>query len=231
MASQWVGSMPPPPGVEPNLVDPPSRLSNNIALHTVCLTLTSLLLATRLYTRIAINKTGLGLDDYFCVTSWGLSIAFSALMIKSYTYGVGRHIWDEPASWLVDALKWFSIANCLYLVLTACIKLTFLIFYYRIFSPQVQMRYWIIGGMIVVTCLNTGLFFATVFKCAPVTKEWSSYLPGHCLNHIILPYLSGVSSSATDIFILVLPIRLLWNLNMSLDRRLRISAVFGVGIL
>lgn len=63
MASQLGGSMSPPAGVEPNLVDPPSQLSNNIALHTICLTLITVLVAIRLYTRIAINKMKLGLDD------------------------------------------------------------------------------------------------------------------------------------------------------------------------
>lgn len=63
MASQWGGSIPPPPGVEVNLVDPPSQLPNNIALHTVCLTLATTLVAIRVYTRLGITKARLGLDD------------------------------------------------------------------------------------------------------------------------------------------------------------------------
>lgn len=63
MASQWGGSIPPPEGVEVNLVDPPSQLPNNIAMHTVCLTLVTMFVAIRVYTRLGINKARLGLDD------------------------------------------------------------------------------------------------------------------------------------------------------------------------
>lgn len=163
-------------------------------------------------------------------------------------------MWDEPAAWLIDALKvrrphvknlaifgysqlkfslsqWFTIASLLYIPLTGCIKLAFLFFFYRIFSPQRTMKYWIIGGIIFVVCLNLGIFFGTLFTCSPIEKYWNSALSGHCIDSIILPYLSGASSSAMDIFILLLPIRPLWALNMSLARKLRVLAVFCVGLL
>jgi hypothetical protein len=65
MASQWAGdgAIPPPPGIEPNLVDPPSQLNSNIALHAVCLSVVTILLAVRLYTRISLVRANLGLDD------------------------------------------------------------------------------------------------------------------------------------------------------------------------
>lgn len=62
MATQWLGSIP-PPGVEPNFVDPPSQLHGNIALHTVCLTVVTAVVAMRLYTRSFIIRSSLGVDD------------------------------------------------------------------------------------------------------------------------------------------------------------------------
>lgn len=63
MASQWLGSIPPPPGVEPNFIDPYDHMTENIALHTVLLTLTTLAVGMRLYTRLRITKAKLGVDD------------------------------------------------------------------------------------------------------------------------------------------------------------------------
>lgn len=93
------------------------------------------------------------------------------------------------------------------------------------------MKYWIIGGIIFNISLTIALFFGTLFSCLPVEKAWNSTLPGHCIDPIILPYLSGASSSAMDIFILILPIPPLWALNMSLNKRLKVLAVFCVGLL
>lgn len=63
MATGWLGSIPPPIGIDPNFVDPPSQLHGNIALHTVCLTLVTASVAIRLYTRLFITKVPLGVDD------------------------------------------------------------------------------------------------------------------------------------------------------------------------
>jgi hypothetical protein len=63
MATAWVSAIPPPPGVKPNIVDPKGQLDANTALHTICLTLVTSVVAIRLYTRIAITKASLGLDD------------------------------------------------------------------------------------------------------------------------------------------------------------------------
>ena len=63
MTSQWLGSMPPPPGVEPNFIDPYDHMKENIALHSVLLTITTLAVGMRLYTRSIITKAKLGVDD------------------------------------------------------------------------------------------------------------------------------------------------------------------------
>lgn len=65
MASGWTGPgvIPPPPGVTPNFIDPPGQLGSNIALHAVCLTLVTIAVGMRLYTRLFVTRSGLGLDD------------------------------------------------------------------------------------------------------------------------------------------------------------------------
>lgn len=63
MATGWLGAIPPPLGVEPNFTNPTSQRDANIALHTVCLTLATASVALRLYTRVFITKTSLGVDD------------------------------------------------------------------------------------------------------------------------------------------------------------------------
>ena len=65
MASQWFtgGALPPPPGVEPNFEDPPSQLHGNIALHASFLSVATIVVAMRLFTRLRILRMKLGIDD------------------------------------------------------------------------------------------------------------------------------------------------------------------------
>ncbi|KAL6877132.1 GPCR, PTH11-type [Trichoderma novae-zelandiae] len=209
MTSQWLGSLPPPPGVEPNFVDPYDHMTENIALHSVLLTLTTLAVGMRLYTRSIITKAKLGVDDYFCI---------------------GRHLWNVPIQWVTDMLKFFTIGSYIYLLASGSVKLTFLFFYYRIFSGSTKMRYLILAGIVLTLGFTISLFFGTVFSCIPVERAWNPIVPGHCLNPVYLPYVSGVSSSALDLYTLVLPVPVVVGLNMDLKRKFKVVAVFGIGL-
>ncbi|PTB66043.1 GPCR, PTH11-type [Trichoderma citrinoviride] len=230
MTSQWLGSMPPPPGVEPNFIDPYDHMKENIALHSVLLTITTLAVGMRLYTRSIITKAKLGVDDYFCVISYFLTVGFSVFMFLCYHKGIGRHLWNVPVQWVVDMLKFFTIGSYIYLLASGCVKLTFLFFYYRIFSGSTKMRYLIIAGIVLTFGFTTSLFFGTVFSCIPVERAWNPIVPGHCLNPVYLPYVSGVSSSALDLYTLILPVPVVVGLNMDLKRKFKVVAVFGIGL-
>lgn len=141
--------------------------------------------------------------------------------------------WLRSEYYLINPIydQIYTMATWVYLILATCIKLTFLFLYRRIFSPQTTTKYFINGGIVFVACLNTGLLFSTIFMCSPVARSWNSALDGHCINPKVLPYFSGVTSFLTDIYILILPIPLLWRLNMGRKRKFRLAVIFGTGLL
>lgn len=93
------------------------------------------------------------------------------------------------------------------------------------------MRYLVILGIVLVVGFSLSLFFGNVFSCIPVEKAWNPIVPGHCLNPVYLPYVSGISSSALDLYTLVLPVPVLVGLNMDLKRKVKVIAVFSIGLL
>ncbi|KAI0451111.1 hypothetical protein F5B21DRAFT_488212 [Xylaria acuta] len=232
MSSQWSqGVIQPPEGVTPNFVDPPNQIEQSIPVHVVFLTLTTLCVAMRLYTRVHVSRVGLGIDDYLCIFSYAATVTWTAVLFEAFRWGIGRHIWDEPAVWLVSALKYQTIASQIYTIASTAIKLSLLFLYRRLFNLKTKpiTRAAINGGIVVVFLFNLGLFLGIVFFCIPVQKAWDNSLDGHCSSPAPLSYLSGVWNVVVDIYILVLPIPLVWDLNMSLKRKLRLIAVFGVG--
>jgi hypothetical protein len=128
--------------------------------------------------------------------------------------------------------QFFTIAQYIYLALSLFIKLTLLAFYYRVFSLQRTTTKWVLHGVIaLVVVLNGGIFFATLFNCNPRERSWDPTVPGECIDPKILPWLSGASSSLTDIFVLFFPLPILWGLNMSPEKKAKVVAVFGLGLL
>lgn len=57
MTSQEMhGAVPPPPGVTPNFVDPPSLRNYDYASKAICVFLTTSIVAMRMYTKVALVK-------------------------------------------------------------------------------------------------------------------------------------------------------------------------------
>ncbi|KAM0795823.1 hypothetical protein BDR22DRAFT_919339 [Usnea florida] len=200
----------PPPGKQSNFVNPQTSMKRAIALHTICLFLVTVCVAIRLYTRLFITRK-LGMDD-------------------GDARGIGRHSWDVPVvDYSPGILSVLIYSGFVYLLLVGIIKLSCLVFYRRVFSPSQTAKWFISAGMGFVVSAYIALFFANIFECSPVRKSWYPELPGHCLHPGGLPWASGAINVVSDIFVVVVPIPCIWQLNMKLQRKLRILALFSLG--
>ncbi|KAI0879953.1 uncharacterized protein GGS22DRAFT_101847 [Annulohypoxylon maeteangense] len=231
MSSQWSqGVVPPPAGVEPNFINPENQMAGNIVIHTIFLTLSTLSVIMRIYTRLYVSRVTLGVDDYLCLLAYAATATYSGLLLTCFHWGIGRHIWDEPAIWLIPALKFQTIAAQIYFVATTVIKLSLLFLYRRIFNLQKTAKWFVNGGIVLVTLMGVSILLAIIFFCFPVEKAWNNSIPGHCSSPAPVSYLSGAWNAFVDIYVLILPIPLLWGLNMGPKRKIRLGAVFGIGI-
>ena len=124
------------------------------------------------------------------------------------------------------------IAELIYSPLVALIKLSCLLFYWRVFNPRQALRLTIGGAMCLLLCTYTGLFFANLFQCIPIEKNWDPRVTrGHCVKAKVLPYTSGALNVASDICVLLLPTPAIWALNMKSRQKLRLITIFSLGIL
>lgn len=70
-----------------------------------------------------------------------------------------------------------------------------------------------------------------LFACRPRNKFWNPLKKGSCFNYYDLNLNTGFFNIISDFAILILPIPSIWNLNVSLKKKLRILAVFATGLL
>lgn len=112
-------------------------------------------------------------------------------------------------------------------------KLSLLLLILRIFlSVQRGVLWWVtILLMAVNGIFYIIFFFVPIFLCSPRAKIWNQDMPGRCLQPKILYLASAIFNMVSDIAMLSVPIYLIWNLQMSVQRKIGLSLIFGTGSL
>ena len=68
--------------------------------------------------------------------------------------------------------------------------------------------------------------------CVPIAYAWNRTLSGgHCANRETGYLVVGIVDAITDFFILILPIPVFWNLQVSRLRQISLMIIFGIAIL
>jgi hypothetical protein len=103
--------------------------------------------------------------------------------------------------------------------------------YRRIFGPQTTVNYIINGGMVFNIIAYTALFFTSLLTCMPLERRLNPFANGNCLPSGVTAYMSGAINVLTDAFVVLLPVPVIWKLNMPLSRKIRALAIFSLGIM
>ena len=68
-----------------------------------------------------------------------------------------------------------------------------------------------------------------IFQCVPVKASWDTSIHGTCVDLATEYFVAGITNVLTDIIILVLPIPLVWQLQVSVQKRWLIYGTFMLG--
>lgn len=129
-----------------------------------------------------------------------------------------------------DPQKALTAAEVLRNTANSCVKLSVLHLYLTIF-PTRHLRYAILTVMIVVTCYWAISLLRMVFICHPVAYEWNKNIEGGtCLNTTAAYYSVSAINLGLDLVIIILPMPILWTLQMPIAKKVAISIIFGMGI-
>ncbi|UKZ76613.1 hypothetical protein TrVFT333_004320 [Trichoderma virens FT-333] len=195
----------PPPGVVPNFVNPESLAGGIVATAVVMLTWSSIFVAVRIW----MNWRNFKLVDYFAIIGCILNAAYTGLLLSVNRYA--RHQWNVPICWYTAT--YMKLIFSFGMLLGPAIffsKAAILLLYLQIFSAHRAMR---ISVYIVMVLL--------------VLDYWS----GEFLEIAFAAPRPGGLALFIDIAIFVLPLPILWRLNMPLRRRIALCAVFFTALM
>lgn len=226
-----IPSAPPPKGIRPNFVNPPTLETEIIAVTVVSSALALGLVYIRVYSTLRITRSA-WYDDTACVCAIVFSLAFGGLLIS--TKDKAKHGWDLPIISLSSTYLKIIIAETMLRSLGILFsKLSILLLLLRLFASVQRSRYSIYIA-IVWTSLISGLSIVIAAAlCSPRSGEsfGDRHVQRRCARQSTWAVVQGSMNVLLDFFILYIPLPVVWNLQMGSRRKWGVLAIFMTGLM
>ncbi|KAL9576735.1 MAG: hypothetical protein Q9212_006856 [Teloschistes hypoglaucus] len=172
-----------------------------------------------------LSGTRLWYDDYIMGVGWMFASTTGICYYIALRYGLGQHVQQVPPKDLENFLICNWIFQLSWTATFPTVKIAVLILYYRLF-PGKTFRWVIYGiGTFLLLLLVAGLA-GMVFQCIPVQSIWMPQLEHHCFDQMAFYIATGSLNLVTDFFVVLMPIPILWGLQLPPARKYGLVAVF-----
>lgn len=224
----------PPPGLIPNF-DSPSKLNPSaVAIIIFCMTLATIAVAIRIYTKICLFKS-LMYEDYAILLAWVGEVGLFALSMLDLEDNGGKHMWNIQLRNLFYLLYWENIFSICYGIVVLLIKCSILLQFLRIFAPVRNVNMTLYATIhTMIWSISLFYFIVTISAiaiCSPRQKTWDKLITTrHCFSTDAVVMATGIFNVISDFAVLILPMFPTWRLQTPLKKKLGIMAIFGTGI-
>lgn len=176
------------------------------------------------------GRNGITLDDYLIVLATICVIGECATgLILGPPNGMGRHVIVLDEHNLLMVRKGDYIFSHFYDIALASVKLGILAFYYRVFAVPIFRRI-VIATAAFVFCWGIGITVTLALFCHPIEAFWDSNVKGQCLDLQKFTYFTNISNLITDFWIFLMPVPVIWHLQLQTKKKLLLSLIFCIGL-
>ncbi|KAI1172989.1 hypothetical protein F4777DRAFT_601123 [Nemania sp. FL0916] len=191
------------------------------------------------------RNAGLKTDDWLILPATISTVAIGVSMVYGTTQqALGYRTKVPPAfagdpfdvtTYQLTTTSKVEFAYAILLPLTlGFVKSSFLFFYMRIFIIQKKsfVNILLLGIVVFVALWAVAFSLATVFGCRlDVEAHWGSThdLETKCMGSMTVVLVLCITDFVADLAIIIIPVPLVWNLNLSTRNKVAISAVFLLG--
>ncbi|KAF2011127.1 hypothetical protein BU24DRAFT_466858 [Aaosphaeria arxii CBS 175.79] len=185
------------------------------------------------------KRTRLSSEDWFIIVAQACLYGLAVLCILQTSIGgAGNKATEWPyashstrISKSPTALKLLISIQCLFAASVASIKISICLFYNRIFpSKQFRIASWITIGL--ASAWAIGYITFVLVSCRPLAYFWNPNIAGGtCVKDRTTPFMViGALDALVDIVILILPLHMLYKLNVRIPDKVALIIIFGTGI-
>jgi hypothetical protein len=206
-----------------------SRVSDIHWFYSVPIAAATISTALRLWAKLY-GKNGVTLDDYLILiaTICLIGECISGLVYGS-PYGMGRHVNVVSAYDQMMVRRGDYVFSHFYDFALVFVKLGILAFYWRVFV-QPFFRSMVLAVAAFVTAWGIGITVTLLVACRPIAAYWDVKIHGECLNLVTFTYFTNISNLCTDVIIFLMPVPMIWNLQLPTRRKLLLMFIFCIGL-
>ncbi|KAJ5414298.1 hypothetical protein N7509_000925 [Penicillium cosmopolitanum] len=200
--------------------------------------LTFLIVSARVFIRLKMLKM-FGADDYLIVIAMALGLAYCGATTASVVAGFGQHqviVLQDPSLDLSMAMLLNNISFLLGILSFTIPKIAVTAMITRIFNPGLVQKiilWTLVSVAAAVSCICIIILFT---MCNPPRALWTPELvqtgQATCKSvWMLIDYaiFTGAVSATVDLYLALYPMLVLMNLQMSLRKRIALSAALGLG--
>ncbi|KAI5919083.1 hypothetical protein F4810DRAFT_519394 [Camillea tinctor] len=187
----------------------------------------------RCYTRLGLVKA-FGADDWTMMAATVSFILFVTCAITGIHYGTGRHFADLETPNIEKAMMYWWLCYVWYCLTMIASKISIGIFLLRIAVQRIH-HYIIYVNLLLTVVTGMVFFFVTLFQCNPIPYFWLRFdgtTQGSCIDVGIiaaLTYLYSAFSVMCDFTFAILPIFLIWGLQMDKRTKFALIPILSMG--
>ncbi|KAI9038843.1 uncharacterized protein KD926_010176 [Aspergillus affinis] len=166
---------------------------------------------------------GIGLFLSYGATAFVIYTAFNGVGVPGDELPQDERIRLQFGSWMIQKFWPPSMAF---------VKLSILVFLRRLLGTLRSIRVGVTCLMVFTVCWALTELFGNIFQCWPVQYYYDTRMNGHCMaGQTKLFQTSAALSLVEDMIILILPMPVVWGLQITTRQKLTLTVVFSLGAL
>ncbi|KAF2875737.1 hypothetical protein BDV95DRAFT_603142 [Massariosphaeria phaeospora] len=178
------------------------------------------------------RKQALKPQDYLVFLSFFCLVGYVIGKYFAIGYGGhGRHVKELNFDEIVITLKLFFAGQWFWATSVASFRVAILLTYMEIFRQKSFRRVAITTAAVVVAYWVACVFTISLL-CRPIAYNWNRKIKGGtCGNTTAIELFSGAFNMVVDIWVVFLPLPLVWRLQMTKQKKWGVTVSFALGLL
>lgn len=115
-------------------------------------------------------------------------------------------------------------------MVNTAVKVSILDLYITIFPNQLfRVTAYII--MVIALCYCLSVILIAILICRPISYSWDKTINGSCVDESTAFIATACLNLALDIAIVVLPLKMVWGLQLAVPKKMALTGIFSLGLL
>ncbi|POR30971.1 Uncharacterized protein TPAR_08825 [Tolypocladium paradoxum] len=192
-----------------------------------------LVVGLRMWYRAVVRKN-VAWDDYCMAAAMTVMFVEMMIIIPEVVLGAGRHVqFIKPESNIAKGLHLNFVTQPLSIIALCLTKVSVGLFLLRI-NPLPKFKRVIWATIAFTVAASVAGVFTVLFQCRPLAFTWDPSTPGgHCIPPANLRFAAFFNSSLsvlTDVIFSLLPIPMIWGVQLSWRLKAAIAALLSLGL-